>query len=78
MSKITTLDDLFGDYEKDRLAEIERDERERPEWIKRKIEAEREREIAAGIRNPDGSMNWERLENLPESEDEDEDEENED
>jgi hypothetical protein len=66
-----TLDDMMADYDKERLAEIDAWERNKPEWLKRKIEAERQRDIERGIRDADGNFI---LPDDAEAETEDEDE----
>lgn len=56
-SNLATLDELFGDYEKERLAEIAKDEARRnsPQAVAKRL-AEIQREIQQGLRDVDG--NW--------------------
>ena len=54
--KIQTLDEMMADYDKERIAEIDSWEANRPQWIKDKIEADRQDEIRRGLRDSDG--NW--------------------
>lgn len=54
--KIQTLDEMMADYDKERIAEIDSWEANRPQWIKDKIEADRQDEIRKGLRDSDG--NW--------------------
>ncbi|MET4240329.1 hypothetical protein [Bradyrhizobium sp. RT10b] len=71
----TTLDDLFGDYEAERLKQIEKEENDPAAIARREAHrrAEIEREIRQGLRDANGD--WiERPEADEETEDEDGDE----
>jgi hypothetical protein len=50
------LDDLMADYDRERIAEIDRWETNKPQWVKDKLAAERKREIELGIRDEDGNL----------------------
>jgi hypothetical protein len=66
-----SLDELMGEYDAERIAEIERWEKEKPAWVKEKIEAEKKRDIELGIRDADGYLI------VPDETDDEEDEEEE-
>lgn len=51
-----SLDDLMADYDKERMAEIDHWEKNKPQWVKDKIVAERKRDIEQGIRDADGNF----------------------
>lgn len=71
VQKIQTLDEMMEDYDKERIAEIDRWEANKPQWIKDKIEADRQRDIELGRRDNEG--NW-IIDDLPENVEEDMDE----
>ena len=74
--KIQTLDEMMEDYDKERIAEIDRWEQNKPEWIKAKVEAERKREIELGIRDEDGNfITPDESDDIEEEEDEDNEDE---
>lgn len=62
MSNIKTLDQLMTEWEQERLADISRAEAEyeagrvRRQRERMRVEAQILREIADGVRNPDGSL----------------------
>lgn len=68
-NKTQSLDDLMADYEKEHIAEIDHWEKNKPQWVKDKIEAERKRDIEQGIRDAEGNFI------VPDDADEDEDDE---
>lgn len=71
VEKSKSLDDIFGDYEAERLAEIAKDET--PEAIARrnaKREAEKQKEIRQGLRDANGD--WIEQPETDETEDDDE------
>jgi len=72
-----TLDDIMAEYDKERIAEIERDEADPITQARRsaKKKAEMEREIRQGLRDDKGDwIEVEQPEDSDEDEDEDEDE----
>lgn len=51
---MATLGDFMEDYDRERIAEIDRWETDKPQWIKDKVASEREDDIRRGIRDADG------------------------
>jgi len=78
MSQLKSLDELMAEYDKERLAEIERDEADPIAQARRaaKKKTDMEREIRQGLRDADG--NWIEREDPEDAEEEDEDDEAED
>lgn len=52
--KRQTLDEMMDDYDKERIADIDHWEKNKPQWVKDKIENDRKREIELGLRDADG------------------------